>query len=154
MRRSKPCYVGIHWKALAECSQLSTHVLGFLMIFQGFASFCIGQISHQQRTRVLKGMPRSRTSHPSSNLHNRQGASVVSSGREETGNCWSLRWSSSCVWWCGLWATRWVVTGVVFLVDSLYWLLALELIWTNSLIMIDLLVLTWCLTQILKTDRK
>ena len=27
---SNPCHVGIHWIALAECSQMSTHMPGFL----------------------------------------------------------------------------------------------------------------------------
>ena len=45
---SKPYHVGIHWIALAEHSQMSTHVPGFHSFFSFFASFCIGQISHQQ----------------------------------------------------------------------------------------------------------
>ena len=45
---SEPCQVGIHWIALAEYSQMSTHVPGFQSSFRFFASFCIGQISHQQ----------------------------------------------------------------------------------------------------------
>ena len=32
----KPCRVGIHWIALAEYSQMSTHVSGFSVIFQFF----------------------------------------------------------------------------------------------------------------------
>ena len=44
----KPCYVSIHWIALAEYSQMSTHVTGLQSFFRFFASFCIGQISHQQ----------------------------------------------------------------------------------------------------------
>ena len=43
----KPCRVGIHWLAIAECSQMSTHVPGFQSFFRFFASFCIGQICHQ-----------------------------------------------------------------------------------------------------------
>ena len=39
---SEPCDVGTHWTALAEYSLMSTHMSGL------FASFCIGQISHQQ----------------------------------------------------------------------------------------------------------
>ena len=34
--KSKSCHVGIHWKALTECSQMSTHVPGlqsFLVFF-------------------------------------------------------------------------------------------------------------------------
>ena len=43
----KQCHVGIHWIALAEYFQMSTHMQGF-QSFSGFlASFCIGQISHQ-----------------------------------------------------------------------------------------------------------
>ena len=45
---SKPCHVGIHWKALAGHSQMRTHVPGFH--FSGFfVSLCIGQTSHQQQ---------------------------------------------------------------------------------------------------------
>ena len=47
-KSSKPCHVGTHWKALAEYSQMSTHLLGFRWFFSFFASFCISQISHQQ----------------------------------------------------------------------------------------------------------
>ena len=36
---SKPCHVGIHLKALAEHSQMNTHVPGFLSFFCFFASF-------------------------------------------------------------------------------------------------------------------
>ena len=45
---SKPCHVGTHWIALAEYSHMSTHLPGFQSFFRIFASFCIGQISHQQ----------------------------------------------------------------------------------------------------------
>ena len=45
---SKPCHVGIHWKALAEPSQKSTHLLGFQSFFLFFASFCVNQNNHQQ----------------------------------------------------------------------------------------------------------
>ena len=49
---SKPCCVGTHWIALAEYYQMSTNVV----VFQSFfASFCIGQISHQQHEG--KGIP-------------------------------------------------------------------------------------------------
>ena len=37
---SKPCRVGIHLKALAEYSQISTHMPGFWVVFSFFASFC------------------------------------------------------------------------------------------------------------------
>ena len=45
---SKPCHVGVHWIALIEYFQMSTHLPGFQSFFRVFASFCIGQISHQQ----------------------------------------------------------------------------------------------------------
>ena len=46
---SKPYHVGTHWIAFAEYSLMSIHVpLGFQSFFRTFASFCIGQISHQQ----------------------------------------------------------------------------------------------------------
>ena len=45
---SEPCHVGIHWKALTEYFQMSTHLPGFQSFFRFFASFRIGQISHQQ----------------------------------------------------------------------------------------------------------
>ena len=45
---SKPCHVGIHLKALAEYSQMSTHLPGFQSFLRFFASFCFGKISHQQ----------------------------------------------------------------------------------------------------------
>ena len=52
-KSSKPCHVGIHGKALAECSQMSTHMPGSQSFFRFFASFCIGQIGQQQQ----KGNP-------------------------------------------------------------------------------------------------
>ena len=45
---STPCHVGIHWKALVEYSQMSTHMPRFQSLSSFFASFCIGQISHLQ----------------------------------------------------------------------------------------------------------
>ena len=33
---SKPCHVGIHWIALSNFSQMSTHVPGFQLFFQVF----------------------------------------------------------------------------------------------------------------------
>ena len=45
---SKPCHVGIHWIALSEYSQMSTHMPGFQSFSGFFAWFCFGQISHQQ----------------------------------------------------------------------------------------------------------
>ena len=50
---SKTCYFGIHWTALAEYSQMSTHLTGFQSFFVFFASLCIDQIRHQQH----KGWP-------------------------------------------------------------------------------------------------
>ena len=44
----KPCHVGIHWIALTEYSQMSTHIPGFRSFFSFFGSFCIGIISPQQ----------------------------------------------------------------------------------------------------------
>ena len=41
----KPCHVGIHWIALAEYFQMSTHMPGFQSFFQVFAPFCIGQLA-------------------------------------------------------------------------------------------------------------
>ena len=45
---SKPCNVDIHWIALAEYSQMSTHMPGVLSFLSFFALFCIGKIIHQQ----------------------------------------------------------------------------------------------------------
>ena len=44
---SKPCHFGTHWIALTEYSHMSTHMPGFQSFFRFFASFCIGQTSHQ-----------------------------------------------------------------------------------------------------------
>ena len=44
---SKPCDVEFIEK-LSEYSHMSTHVLGFQPFFRIVASFCIGQINHQQ----------------------------------------------------------------------------------------------------------
>ena len=46
---SKPYHVGIHLMALIQHSQMSTNVPGFQSFPSFFASFCIGQISHQQQ---------------------------------------------------------------------------------------------------------
>ena len=40
---SKPYHVGIHWIALAENSQMSTHLPGFQPFFRVFSSYCNGQ---------------------------------------------------------------------------------------------------------------
>ena len=45
---SKPCCVGIHWIALAEYSQMSTHMPGFHSFFSFFAAYLVfDKISHQ-----------------------------------------------------------------------------------------------------------
>ena len=49
LKPSKPCHVGIHLIALAEYTQMSARVPGFQSFFRFFASFCIGQISHQHQ---------------------------------------------------------------------------------------------------------
>ena len=46
-KSSKPCHVGIHWKALAEYFQMSTHLPGFRSFLRVFTLLCIGWISHQ-----------------------------------------------------------------------------------------------------------
>ena len=43
-KTSKPCHVGIHWVALTEYSQMSTHMPGFQSFFRFFASICIGEL--------------------------------------------------------------------------------------------------------------
>ena len=48
LKSPKPCHIDIHWIALAEYSQISTNEPEFQLFFRLFASFCIGQISHQQ----------------------------------------------------------------------------------------------------------
>ena len=50
----KPCHVDIHLIALAEYSQMSTHMLGFQSYLRFFASFCIGQIRHQQHKGYVR----------------------------------------------------------------------------------------------------
>ena len=41
-------HIGIYWIALAKYYEMSTHVPGVQSFFFFLASFCIGQISHQQ----------------------------------------------------------------------------------------------------------
>ena len=48
-----PCHVGIHWKALAEFSQMSTHLPWFQSFLSFLSSFYIAQISNNQ----LRGYP-------------------------------------------------------------------------------------------------
>ena len=45
---SKLSHLGIHWIALAEFFQMSTHLPGFQSVSRFFIPFCICQISHQQ----------------------------------------------------------------------------------------------------------
>ena len=47
-RSSKTCHVGIHWKALTECFQMSTHLPWFQSFLSFLSSFHVDQISHQQ----------------------------------------------------------------------------------------------------------
>ena len=52
----KPCLVGIHWIALTWYSQMSTHMpkfqtlVRFSVVYRVFASFSIGQLSHQKHS--------------------------------------------------------------------------------------------------------
>ena len=50
----KPCHVGIHWIALAEHSQMSTHVPGLHTFFRFSTSFFIGQISIRAKVSYRK----------------------------------------------------------------------------------------------------
>ena len=57
---TKPCNVGIHWKAHAEYYQMSTHMPGFRSFFSFLASFCIDQIklaTSSQRVKVTRCLP-------------------------------------------------------------------------------------------------
>ena len=51
LKPSKPCHVGIHCIALAEYSQMSTHVPGFQPFLRIFASFCT---SHNLDTSSIR----------------------------------------------------------------------------------------------------
>ena len=42
---SQPCYVGIHWIALAEYSQMSTHVPRFQSFFRFLHHFLLGKLA-------------------------------------------------------------------------------------------------------------
>ena len=44
-KQANPCHVGIHWKALADFSQMSTHVSGFRSFFRFFASFVFAKVA-------------------------------------------------------------------------------------------------------------
>ena len=45
-KQNKPCHIGIHWKALAECYQMSTNAAGFQSYCSQF--FFSSEVSHQQ----------------------------------------------------------------------------------------------------------
>ena len=42
---SKPCHVGIHWIALAEYSQMSTHMPGFLSFVSCLHHFVLAKLA-------------------------------------------------------------------------------------------------------------
>ena len=44
-KSSKPCHVGIHWKALDEYFQMSTHLSGFLSFFSFLHHFVLAKIA-------------------------------------------------------------------------------------------------------------
>ena len=49
----KPCHVGIHWKALTEFFQMSTHVPGFQSFFSGFLHhFVIAKLASRSMYRL------------------------------------------------------------------------------------------------------
>ena len=50
---SKPCHVGIHWIALAEYSQMSTHLPGFQSIFRFLHHFVLAKLVTSS-IRVIK----------------------------------------------------------------------------------------------------
>ena len=58
----KPYHVAIHWIALAEYSQMSTHLPRFRSFFRFFASFCIGQINHHKH-KAYKFTPLTKNTH-------------------------------------------------------------------------------------------
>ena len=73
---TKTCNVGIHWKALAEYYQMSTHMPRFQSFFSFFCIIlCIDQISHQHQqqpkgslmdvTSQFSGSSRAQALHPS-----------------------------------------------------------------------------------------
>ena len=45
-KSSKPCHIGIHWKAVVEYYQIGTHIPGFRSFSAFFASFCFNKISY------------------------------------------------------------------------------------------------------------
>ena len=50
-KSSKSCHVGIHWKALSECSQMSTHLPGFRSFFRFWHHFVMAKLATSS-TRV------------------------------------------------------------------------------------------------------
>ena len=53
---TEPCCLGIHWIALTEFSQMSTHLPGFLLYFSFFASFCLAKLATKIRGNQMKGL--------------------------------------------------------------------------------------------------
>ena len=45
LKPSKPCHVGIHWKALIECYQMSTHLPGFQSFFSFLRPFVLAKLA-------------------------------------------------------------------------------------------------------------
>ena len=60
LKTFQPCHVGIHWKALAECSQMSTYVPGFQVTFQVFShQFLLTKLATSSIRVNLKASQRS-----------------------------------------------------------------------------------------------
>ena len=58
---SKPYHVGTHLKALADYSQMNTHLPGFQSFFNLFALFCIGKFAtSSERVKEPWGMSQTR----------------------------------------------------------------------------------------------
>ena len=53
-RPSKPCYVGIHWIALTDHSQMSTHIPGFQSFFRYFVSAKLATSSRRVNPFTLR----------------------------------------------------------------------------------------------------
>ena len=75
-KSSKPYHVGIHWIALTEYSQMSTHMPWFQSFFSVFASFCIGKINHHQHKGLKVKDDKIQIFHP---LH-AESSSFIASG--------------------------------------------------------------------------
>ena len=60
---SKPCHIGIHWVALTECSQMSTHVPGFQSFFFRFLHHVVLATLATRNIRVNLWTPRSVRNH-------------------------------------------------------------------------------------------